>query len=285
MYTPDRDRRDARRLTLLADLRQGIDDGRLVLHYQPKADIRSRRVVGVEALVRWDHPEHGLLRPDSFIPLAEPTGLIGPLTMAVLDEALARRRSWADAGIDLRVAVNVSVRTLYDDQFALEVDRLLQHHGVPANQLTLEITESTMMADPTRPISTLSQLNMRGVQVAIDDFGTGYSSLAHLRRLPVTEIKIDKSFVMGMLDTADDATIVRSTIDLARNLGLTSVAEGVEDEETWRALSELGCHRAQGYLLSRPLPPDEFIRWLQRYEEIHAAGARHPSRTSGLRAV
>jgi diguanylate cyclase (GGDEF)-like protein len=265
-YEPDRDRHDARRLTLLSELRQAIDADQLVLHYQPKADLATGRVLGVEALVRWQHPEHGLLPPDDFIPLAEPTGLIGPLTLAVLTESLRQCREWEDAGLELRVAVNVSVRNLYDERFAQDVDRLLRRFTVSPGNLTLEITESTMMADPTRPVAALSQLSMRGVHLAIDDFGTGYSSLAYLKRLPVTEIKIDKSFVMGMIDDPDDATIVRSTIELARNLGLQVVAEGVEHEDIWRTLAAQGCHRAQGYYLSKALPAGEFVEWLRQYE-------------------
>jgi len=265
-YEPERDRHDARRLTLLSELRHAIEEKHLVLHYQPKADLATGRVLGAEALVRWQHPEHGLLPPDDFIPLAEPTGLIGPLTLAVLTEALRQCREWEDTGLDLKVAVNISVRNLYDERFVHHVDRLLRRYGVAPGNLTLEITESTMMADPTRPVAALSQLSMRGVHLAIDDFGTGYSSLAYLKRLPVTEIKIDKSFVMGMIDDADDAIIVRSTIDLARNLGLQVVAEGVEHEDVWRSLAAQGCDRAQGFYLSPALPAGEFVAWLKRYE-------------------
>ncbi|MEX2269599.1 MAG: EAL domain-containing protein [Acidimicrobiia bacterium] len=265
-YEPERDRHDARRLTLLSELRHAIEAHHLVLHYQPKADLATGRVLGVEALVRWQHEEHGLLPPDDFIPLAEPTGLIGPLTLAVLTEALRQCRVWEDAGLDLRVAVNVSVRNLYDERFVHDVDRLLRRFGVAPGNLTLEITESTMMADPTRPVAALSQLSMRGVHLSIDDFGTGYSSLAYLKRLPVTEIKIDKSFVLGMIDDADDATIVRSTIELARNLGLQVVAEGVEHEDVWQTLAAQGCHRAQGFYLSPALPAGEFEAWLEKYE-------------------
>jgi diguanylate cyclase (GGDEF)-like protein len=287
-YEPERDRHDARRLTLLSELRHAIESGHLVLHYQPKADLATGRVLGAEALVRWQHPEHGLLPPDDFIPLAEPTGLIAPLTLTVLSQALRQCHEWEDAGLDLRVAVNISVRNLYDDRFVHDVDRLLRRFGVAPGNLTLEITESTMMADPTRPVAALSQLSMRGLHIAIDDFGTGYSSLAYLKRLPVTEIKIDKSFVMGMIDDPDDATIVRSTIDLARNLGLQVVAEGVEHEDVWRRLAALGCHRAQGYYLSPALSGNEFLLWLGRYERRTAADAEpaaQAARSASLHAV
>ncbi len=278
-YEPERDRHDARRLTLLSELRHAIESEHLVLHYQPKADLATGRILGAEALVRWQHPVHGLLPPDDFIPLAEPTGLMGPLTQTVLAQALRQCRAWEDAGLDLRVAVNVSVRNLYDERFVHDVDRLLRQNGVAPSSLTLEITESTMMADPTRPVAALSQLSMRGVHIAIDDFGTGYSSLAYLKRLPVTELKIDKSFVMGMVDDPDDATIVRSTIELARNLGLQVVAEGVEHEDVWNTLAALGCHRAQGFYLSPALPAKEFETWLSHY------GARGGATSRALKAV
>ncbi len=282
-FRPERDHRDARRLTVLAELRQGIDEGQLVLHFQPKAELPTGRILGAEALVRWNHPALGLLGPDSFVPLAEPTGLINSLTLHVLEQALEQCHRWSDEKRDLRVSVNVSVRNLYDERFVFDVDRILERTGVDPSRLTLEITESTMMADPTRPIAALAQLSLRGVQIAVDDFGTGYSSLAYLRRLPVTEIKIDKSFVLGMLDSPDDATIVRSTIDLVRNLGLIAVAEGVEREEVWNALIELGCHRAQGHYLTRPLAADAFTHWLDRYDP-RAPGRQAPA-SRGLRAV
>jgi diguanylate cyclase (GGDEF)-like protein len=274
-YEPDRDRHDARRLTLLSELRQAIETDDLVLHYQPKADLATGRVLGAEALVRWYHRQHGLLPPDEFIPLAEPTGLIGPVTLTVLSRALYQCRQWEEMGLDLRVAVNVSVRNLYEDRFVHDVDRLLRRFGVAPQNLTLEITESTMMADPTRPVAALSHLSMRGVHISIDDFGTGYSSLAYLKRLPVTELKIDKSFVMAMIDDPDDAIIVRSTIDLARNLGLQVVAEGVEHEDVWNTLRELGCHRAQGHFLSPALAPEEFLTWLAAYEVRSGTSSAH----------
>jgi diguanylate cyclase (GGDEF)-like protein len=284
-YEPERDRHDARRLTLLSELRHAIEADHLVLHYQPKADLATGRVLGAEALVRWRHEEHGLLPPDEFIPLAEPTGLIGPLTLTVLAQALRQCREWENQGLDLKVAVNVSVRNLYEERFVHDVDRLLRRFGVAPNSLTLEITESTMMADPTRPVAALSQLSMRGVHIAIDDFGTGYSSLAYLKRLPVTELKIDKSFVMGMVDDPDDAVIVRSTIDLARNLGLQVVAEGVEHEDVWNTLAAQGCHRAQGYYLSPALPADEFLTWLALYEERTGTSTSCEAKLATLRVV
>jgi EAL domain-containing protein (putative c-di-GMP-specific phosphodiesterase class I) len=200
--------------------------------------------------------------PDDFIPLAQQTGLIKPLTLYVLDEALAQCRAWEEAGLTLSVAVNLSTRNLLDVNFPDDVARLLQKWSVDAALLELEITESTMLADPVRTKLVLDRLAGLGVRLSIDDFGTGYSSLAYLKRLPVNELKIDRSFVMNMSRDEDDAVIVRSTIDLGRNLGLEVVAEGVEDEATWRKLGSLGCHVAQGYYLSRPVPADELTAWL-----------------------
>ena len=276
VYDAARDRHDTRRLALLGELRQAIEEGQMVLHFQPKADLASGRLMGAEALVRWQHPEYGLLPPDDFIPLAEPTGLITPLTMFVLDRALAQQDSWRSRGFDLSVAVNVSVRSLYDTHFVHDVTRLLQKWRTPPNALVLEITESMMMVDPSRAAGILSKLSVAGVQIAVDDFGTGYSSLAYLKRLPVSEIKIDKSFVLNMTEDPDDASIVESIIDLGKNLGLRVVAEGVETEAAWRALRDRGCHRAQGYFLSRPLPANEFVAWLETYDASWFAPALPP---------
>jgi diguanylate cyclase (GGDEF)-like protein len=262
LYSADRDRHSPRRLALLGELRRAIDDGGLLLHYQPKADMRTGGVRGVEALLRWTHADHGPIPPDEFIPLAEHTGLIRPLTLFVLDAALAQCRTWNDDGVDVGVAVNLSVRNLYDPSFADEVAALLAKWGVPASQLELEITESVIMADPMRAMAVLARLSDLGVGLSLDDFGVGYSSLAYLKRLPVTEIKIDKSFVMNISTDESDAMIVRSTIGLARSLGMRVVAEGVETEETWARLVALGCDIAQGYYLCRPKPAAEITPWL-----------------------
>ncbi len=233
LFDPRLDQHSPRRLALLGELRRAIDHQQLVVHYQPKVDAQSGRVLGVEALVRWQHPEHGLVPPDEFIPLAERTGLIGPLTHYVLDAALRQCRAWQHAGHELSVAVNVSARRLLDLEFPDEVATLLARWEVPARLLVVEITESTIMADPTRALEILSRLHDMGVQLAIDDFGTGYSSMAYLKNLPVHELKIDRSFVTHMTSNTSDAVIVRSTVDLGRNLGLRVVAEGVEDQTTW----------------------------------------------------
>jgi diguanylate cyclase (GGDEF)-like protein len=264
LYSADRDRHSPRRLALLGDLRRAIDDGSLMLHYQPKADMRTGGVRGVEALLRWTHVEHGPIPPDEFIPLAEHTGLIRPLTLYVLDQALAQCRAWNDDGVNVGVAVNLSVRNLYDPSFADEVAALMAKWGVPASLLELEITESVIMADPMRAMAVLARLSDLGVGLSLDDFGVGYSSLAYLKRLPVTEIKIDKSFVMNISTDESDAMIVRSTIGLARSLGMRVVAEGVETEETWARLVALGCDIAQGYYLCRPKSAEDVTPLLRK---------------------
>jgi EAL domain-containing protein (putative c-di-GMP-specific phosphodiesterase class I) len=219
-------------------------------------------VTSVEALVRWNHPERGLVPPDEFIPQAQETGLMKPLTLYVLDEALRQSRAWQDAGIDLTVSVNLATRNLLDVAFPDDVLAALEKWGVEPGRLELEITESTMLDDPFRTKIVLDRLHGMGIKLSIDDFGTGYSSLAYLRQLPVSEIKIDRSFVLHMDENPDDAVIVRSTIDLGRNLGLRVVAEGVETQEAWAQLEDLGCDVAQGYFLSRPVPAEELEEWL-----------------------
>jgi EAL domain-containing protein (putative c-di-GMP-specific phosphodiesterase class I) len=232
------------------------------MHYQPTADMRTGRIVGAEALMRWRHPRHGLMMPDRFIPLAERSGLIRSLTLFAARTALTQARAWRDAGLELTVSVNLSTRDLIDISLPEEIGDLLDEARLPAHLLELEITESVIMADPMRARGVVARLREMGVKVAIDDFGSGYSSLGYLKRLPVNELKIDKSFVMNMQDDSGDAVIVQSTIDLAHNLGLTVVAEGVESDETWRRLGALGCDVAQGWLIGRPLPAAEFASWL-----------------------
>jgi diguanylate cyclase (GGDEF)-like protein len=251
------------RLEAVAQLRRAIDEGELVLHHQPKLSLRTGRVDGVEALVRWQHPERGLLFPDAFVELAESAGLMGPLTRRVLDAALAQRRAWADRGRELTVAVNVSPSNLVDEGFPDEVAGLLARHGVPATALVLEVTESLLMADRERAVRVLSALRETGVGISIDDYGTGYSSLAYLASLPVTELKLDRTFVSAMNDSDRSASIVTSTLQLAHALGLVFVAEGAEDRATVDALAALGCDVVQGYHLSRPLPAEQLELWLE----------------------
>jgi diguanylate cyclase len=264
VYDPAVDQHSPRRLALLGGLRRALERDELVLHYQPKADLSSGQVLGVEALVRWQHPAHGLLAPGEFIPLAERTGLIHPLTRWVLDAALRQAGQWRRAGHELSIAVNVSTRSLLDRDFPDQVADRLAAWQVPAGSLVLEVTESAVMADPALALDVLGRLHALGVGLALDDFGTGYSSMAYLKALPVDELKVDRSFVGQMASSTSDAVIVRSTIDLGHNLGLHVVAEGVESEGTWEELKTLGCDTAQGYHLGRPMPATELERWLQQ---------------------
>ena len=263
-HTPDGEGQMGTQLSLAVDLRQAIESSQLVLHYQPKLHLRSGLVTRVEALVRWNHPELGLLSPAEFIPLAERTGLVKPLTDWVLDEALRQCRSWHDAGIPMHVAVNLSTRSLQEPYLAEKVQQALLKWHVEARCLKLEITESSILADPPQVMAILYLLQGLGVRLSIDDFGTGYSSLVHLRNLPVDEIKVDQSFVRGMMSNDADLAIVRATIDLAHNLGHQVAAEGVEDPATFLKLRDLGCDLAQGYYLSPPLPAYELLGWLER---------------------
>ena len=264
IYDPTVDRRETSSLNLVGELRRAIDEGELILHYQPKVSIRSGAVAGVEALVRWQHPVRGLIFPDEFIPVAQGTSLIGPLTLHVIDEALRQCQLWRKAGHELSVAVNVSSRNLIDVDFPDDVAALLTKWGLPAEVLELEITETAIVADLFRAKVVLERLGAIGLRLSVDDFGTGYSSLAYLKRLPINELKIDRSFITNMTTSEDDAVIVRSIIDLGRNLGLDVVAEGVESAEVWECLERLGCDIAQGYYMSRPIPPDEITSWLER---------------------
>jgi diguanylate cyclase (GGDEF)-like protein len=263
-YAAERDPYSPERLALLGELRHAIEAGELVLHYQPKVDVGRDEVIGVEALVRWNHPRHGLLGPAEFVPLAERTGAIGDLTRWVLDAALAQCRAWRDGGIELPVAVNLASANVVDPALPGLIEELLTRWELPASSLECEISEHTVMADPRRALGVLETLRGLGVRLSLDDFGTGHSSLAYLKSLPLDEVKIDRSFVIGMAEDGDDAAIVRSTIDLARHLGLEVVAEGVETAAVLDELASLSCDVAQGYYLSRPLPADELSGWIAR---------------------
>ncbi|MFZ5861656.1 MAG: putative bifunctional diguanylate cyclase/phosphodiesterase [Nitrospirota bacterium] len=260
VYSPERDHFRPRRLALMSELRYAIDHNELTLFFQPRVVMQTRRVTGVEALVRWRHPQRGIITPDEFIPLAEHSGLIKPLTQWVLTAARDQALRWRHDGYGLTVAVNLSARTLHDPSLPVFIRTLLTEDAHP--WMELEITESTIMADPVGALDVLTQLNELKIPLAIDDFGTGYSSLAYLQKLPVATIKIDKSFVKNMATNAGDAVIVRSTIDLAHNLGLAVVAEGVETADTWTRLAELGCDSVQGYHLCKPLPAVDLTAWL-----------------------
>lgn len=261
-WASDRDPYDPHRLTIAADLRDAIPAGELQVHFQPQLDMRTGLVTSAEALVRWRHPRLGELRPDQFIPAAENTGAIDALTIHVLTVAAETAAGWHAKGWDLDVAVNLSARNLANPGFADEIAEVLDGAGLNPSALTLELTESVVMSEAERALSTLERLRDMGISLSIDDFGTGYSSLAHLRRLPVREIKIDKSFVFDLTTSESDEVIVKSMIELGHNLGLTVVVEGVETVEVRSRVGELGSDRLQGYLLSRPLPSDAFELWL-----------------------
>jgi diguanylate cyclase (GGDEF)-like protein len=263
LYAPRGDENARPRLTLLPELREALTRGQLTLHYQPQLDLSTNAVTSVEALVRWRHPTRGLLAPADFLPVAEQTGLIHSLTRYVLDEALRQCQQWRSLGFEFGVAVNLSARSLGSNELAGQVRGLLERRELPADALTLELTESAIMSDPFRAVVVLTELRRMGVRLAIDDFGTGYSSLAYLKRLPVSEIKIDRSFVSNVASDEDDAAIVLSTVQLAQSLRLEVVAEGVETAPTLDALAAIGCRRVQGYFLTRPLPADELEDWLR----------------------
>lgn len=260
-YDPRHDFHTRRRLALTAELRGAIEDGKLSIRYQPKVSAETGQTIGVEVLARWSHPEHGEVPPDEFIPIAEQSGLIRPLTLWVLETAVSQCADWRRRGVDIGLSVNLSARNLLETRLPETLSNLLHATGMPPERLCLEITESVIMEDPRKALEVLTEIAGLGVEISIDDFGTGYSSLGYLKKLPATEIKIDKSFVLEMDRNPDDETIVRSTIDLAHNLGLKVVAEGVERPEVWNRLKDLGCDYGQGYLLGVPMSWDEFGRW------------------------
>jgi len=268
LYEPRADHNTPERLGLLTDFRHALEARerqQIALHYQPQISLADGAVVGVEALLRWNHPTYGLVSNEELIHVAEHTSVIHLLTSHVIDEVLAQVAAWDANGIRLRASVNISARDLYRGDVVTRLSEQLARHRVPAERIQLEITESAIMADPNRALATTSQLADLGVALALDDFGTGYSSLQHLRKLPLTEIKIDRSFVAGLAHNADDATIVASIILMARSMGLRTVAEGVENEYTRRLLGDLGCTLAQGWFVARPMPADHFSRWLSNY--------------------
>ena len=276
LYEPDLDTNNPRRLTLVSELRAALQNGGIRVHVQPQGRLTDGRVVGVEALARWHHPELGDISPDEFIPIAERSGLIGRLTTLVLDSALAACAEWRATGHDIGVAVNLSTRSLHDADLVEEVDRLLRRHGVPARRLTLEVTEGSVMADPARAVALLHRLRDLGVRLSVDDFGTGYSSLSYLKRLPVQEVKIDRSFITSLREGGEDVAIVRAIVDLGRHLGLEVVAEGIEDQATWDLLASMGCDLGQGWHLGKPMPAADLQPWLgSRTSRAAARGGLH----------
>jgi diguanylate cyclase (GGDEF)-like protein len=263
VYTPSLDRNSPSRLTLIAQVRPAIENHEFALHYQPKVHLPDGTIEGVEALVRWEHPERGLVMPDDFIPMVERTVLLKPLTLFVVNEALKQSHQWQRQGLALDVAVNLSPRSLLDPQLPDLIAELLRRWDVEPSRLTLELTESFLMADSGRSVGVMGRLSGVGIRLSIDDFGTGYSSMSHLKRLPLQEIKVDRSFVEHMRDDPNDAMIVAATVELGRNLGLRVVAEGVEDQATFQELARIGCDMAQGFQVSVPLPATEMTRWIE----------------------
>ncbi|MGS2613661.1 EAL domain-containing protein [Micromonospora sp. LZ34] len=261
LFNPALESRSLRRLGLAGDLRRALDEGELEVYFQPKVTLRDRRLVGVECLARWEHPAHGTVAPEDFVAVAEHTGQLGRFTEFVLREGLRRSRDWTHGGQPLAVAVNLSARTLTDQHFPARVKELLDEYGVPAQRLTLEIKEAGVLDGTDRPIPTLRRLGDLGVRLSVDDFGTGDSSLAHLRRLPVHEVKVDRSFVQGMATDPGDLAIVNAVVTLSQQFGLAVVAEGVESELTLELLQDIGCEIGQGFLFSRPLPYERLEAW------------------------
>jgi diguanylate cyclase (GGDEF)-like protein len=275
-YVADSDRNSPARLALLGDLRRGLDRGELALHYQPKVYLADQRTAGMEALVRWQHPERGLMSPEEFIPLIEQTYLMRELTASVVDMALAQTALWWQAGMQVQVSLNVAARDVLDNGLTDLISRGLGQHGLPPEALLLEIDERVLTSEPAHAVATAEALAALGVSLSLDDFGTGYSSLVRLKRLPVSEVKIDSSFVGRLLHSTDDKVIVKSIVDLVRALGIRSVAEGVETADVAAALTGLGCDAAQGWHFSRPLNAVSATAWLAERVEPAPAGPAEP---------
>ncbi len=270
IYSKEFDSHSPHRLTLMGELRNAINNDDLTLHYQPKVDSKNSKLNAVEALVRWNHQIHGLMPPNDFIPLAERTGTIDALTMWVIKKSLQQGAVWHSNNLTIDIAVNISSRCLLNPSFPEILTGLLASYNFPAQSLTFEITETSIMVDPDRSLEILSRIHSMGVRLSIDDFGTGYSSLAYLKKLPVSELKIDKSFVMDMLGNESDETIVNATIQLAHNLGLKVIAEGVENQKTFNRLRGMGCDVQQGFFISKPLPLKELNHWIKKQEDDHS---------------
>jgi EAL domain-containing protein (putative c-di-GMP-specific phosphodiesterase class I) len=271
-YTESMNPYSERRLTLMTELRRAIREDSLALYFQPQVRLSSGEVCGFEVLLRWNHPDHGFIPPDEFIPMAEQTGLIQPLTQWVLDRSLLFGASMDAAGHPVRMAVNISARNLEEPAFADMVLGLLERHGLPTGRLILEVTETATMVNPINALQALRGLYDAGIRLAIDDFGTGYSSLSYIRKLPVHEIKIDRSFVREMDANREDATIVRTTINMCHDLGFEVVAEGVESDDTSQLLRNMQCDIMQGYHLSRPMPEEHVAGWLSTWYYTSGSG-------------
>jgi EAL domain-containing protein (putative c-di-GMP-specific phosphodiesterase class I) len=267
LYHPALDPHTTERLAMMGELGTAIREHQLLLHFQPTLRLGDRRLMGFEALVRWQHPSLGLVPPDRFIPLAEMSDLIHPLTEWVTDHALAQLRRWQDQGLDVSMALNLSTRNLLDQGWAGRMEDLIRRHGVRPDRVELEITETALLGDPERALGLLERIAAQGVRLSIDDFGTGYSSLSYLKRLPVTTLKIDRSFVRDMIENEQDRAIVRSTINLAHSLSLRVLAEGVENQATLDVLGTLGCDHAQGFHIAAPMEAAAVAGWREEAQE------------------
>ena len=274
--------RAATRLDLESSFRRAIENEEFLVHYQPQVDIQSKKIVGAEALVRWQHPTRGLVPPSEFIPFAEQTGYIRAITQWVIGHAVAQCAAWRSRGLPMNVSINLSARDLSDHDLPERLEALLLRERCDAQWISFEITESAILDDPGHAIRNLERLAALGCKLAIDDYGTGYSSLEYLRRLPVHELKIDKTFVIGLADDANNEIIVRSTIDLGHNMGLVVVAEGVEDAATLDRLRALGCNMIQGFFISRPVAAADVERWVRESAWTYSSPERKTLRRVGL---
>ncbi len=272
IYDANTDTHSIGRLALMSELREAIKEEALELYYQPKVNIATGQVIGVEALLRWNHPQRGFIQPDEFIPLAEQTGLIKPLTNWVVETSIAQCAEWKNKNIDLTISINISAHSLHDSELLQHIHDVLEDHNLPPKQLMLEVSEGDIMSEPFRARQTLGEIKNTGINLSMDDFGTSYSSLSYLKKLPIDEIKVDRSFIMEMTEDNDDDVIVLATIKLAHNLGLEIVAEGVHDKKTWDRLKALNCDIAQGYYISRPLSSHAFSAWLMNSDRLSDKG-------------
>ena len=269
VYKPSYDEHSPRRLTIMSELRHAIEKGELELYYQAKISVANNKLYGVEALVRWHHPIHGFISPDEFIPMAERTRMIKPLTKWVLKQAFQHCAEWHKAGFDLIVSVNLSAKDLHNPELPDLIAGIVGSAGIKPEWIILEITESSIMTDPEKALEIIERLDRMGFKFAIDDFGTGYSSLAYLKKMPITELKIDRSFVTDFLESENDAVIVNATINLAHNLGMQVTAEGIENKQTLEALKKSGCDITQGYYINRPLSFSEMNEWIRVKKVMH----------------
>ncbi|WP_428982877.1 putative bifunctional diguanylate cyclase/phosphodiesterase [Paraglaciecola aquimarina] len=272
IYTPSLNKYSVMRLNLMSELKEALHDGQLHLYYQPKLAFQENAITTVECLIRWIHPEHGFVSPDEFIPLAEQTGAIRNVTNWALDVACNQLNSWQSQGIQLGVAVNISAMDLVDMRLPSYIAELLVRYKLTPNLLTLEVTESAVMSNPENALKALNVLKSMGITLSIDDFGTGYSSMAQLKKMPVHELKIDKAFVLDLASNKEDQVMVKTLISLAANLGLKTVAEGVEDIESLKLLNAFGCTKAQGFYLSKALPADQFNQWYETFNQNSKLG-------------